>query len=120
MLSESDALLKEMIFDPVAERVKDRRDALLNLARFPRLGIEGWLKVEATRALLDRVEKIWNNGPDLIFNSLTICSSSLRGPLTVIRFTFLRDSNTARCRLIKGLPAFFSGAGRTFPLAWTD
>ena len=67
MLSESDALLKEMIFDPVAERVKDRRDALLNLARFPRLGIEGWLKVEATRALLDRVEKIWNNGPDLQF-----------------------------------------------------
>jgi len=67
MLSESDALLKEMIFDPVAERVKDRRDALLNLARFPRLGIEGWLKVEAIRALLDRVEKVWNKGPDLQF-----------------------------------------------------
>ena len=118
MLSESDALLKEMIFDPVAERVKDRRDALLNLARFPRLGIEGWLKVEATRALLDRVERCGTRVP--IFNSLTICLSSLRVPLTVIRFTFLRDSNTARCRLIKGLPAFFSGAGRTFPLAWTD
>ena len=64
MLSQSDAFLKEMIFDPVAERVKDRRDSLLSIARFPRLGIEGWLKVEATRALLDRVQKILNNGPD--------------------------------------------------------
>ena len=38
-----------------------------NIARFPRLGIEGWLKVEATRALLDRVAKILNNGPDFQF-----------------------------------------------------
>jgi len=65
MLSQSDAFLKERIFGPVAERVKDRRDSLLNIARFPRLGIEGWLKVEATRALLDRVKKILNNGPDI-------------------------------------------------------
>jgi hypothetical protein len=65
MLSQSDTFLKERVFDPVAQRVKERRDSLLNLARFPRLGIEGWLKVEATRALLDRVKNILNNGPDL-------------------------------------------------------
>ena len=46
---------------------RERRDALLKLARFSRLGIEGWLKVEAIRALLDRVEKVWNKGPDLQF-----------------------------------------------------
>lgn len=67
MASESDAFLKEMIFSPVAERVKDRRDSLLNVARFPRLGIEGWLKVEATRALADRVKRILNKGPDFQF-----------------------------------------------------
>ena len=65
--NSDDLFLKENVFDPVAERVKDRRDSLLNIARFPRLGIEGWLKVEATRALLDRVAKILNNGPDFQF-----------------------------------------------------
>ena len=65
MFLKEDAFLKQEVFDLIAERVKDRRDSLLHIARFPRLGIEGWLKVEAVRALSDRVEKILNTGPDL-------------------------------------------------------
>lgn len=67
MLSAGDALLKETIFSPVAERVKDRSSSLSEVARFPRLGVEGWLKVEAIKALSDRVTKVLNKGPDLQF-----------------------------------------------------
>jgi hypothetical protein len=62
----SDAFWKETVFRPVAERIGERgRDSLLNVARFPSSGIEGWLKVEATRALGDLVTAFQNNGPDL-------------------------------------------------------
>jgi hypothetical protein len=60
-----DALLKS-VFHLVAERVQDRGgDSLLNVARFLKSGIEGWLKVETARALGDRITKFQNNGPDL-------------------------------------------------------
>jgi hypothetical protein len=66
MPSEADTLfLREKVFVPVAERVKDRRDSLSGAARFLNSGIEGWLKVEAARALGDRVKKFCNTGPDL-------------------------------------------------------
>jgi hypothetical protein len=60
-----DAFLKEKVFGPVAKRVMDRADSLLRIARFPLTGIEGWLKVEAVRALGDLVQKLQNRGPDL-------------------------------------------------------
>jgi hypothetical protein len=63
---EQDTFLKEQVFRPVAERVKDRSDSLFGIARFPASGIEGWLKVEAVRALEHRVEKLQNIGPDLL------------------------------------------------------
>lgn len=66
MPSDADTLfLREKVFAPVAERVKDRRDSLSGVARFLNSGIEGWLKVEAARALGDRVKKFCNTGPDL-------------------------------------------------------
>jgi hypothetical protein len=67
MPSDADTLffLKKEVFVPVTERVKDRRDSLLHITRFPRSGIEGWLKVETARALGVRVKKLHNNGPDL-------------------------------------------------------
>jgi hypothetical protein len=52
-------------FRLVAERVKDRRDSLLSLTRFHHLGIEGWLKVEAVRALENRIKRLHNHAPDL-------------------------------------------------------
>jgi hypothetical protein len=65
MIADEDTFLKEKIFDPVAKRVMDGADSLLHLAKFPRSGIEGWLKVEAVRALADLVRKLQNKGPDL-------------------------------------------------------
>ena len=54
------------IFRLVAERVKDRSDSLLHTSKkFPRSGIEGWLKVEAARALGESVKKLKNRGPDI-------------------------------------------------------
>jgi hypothetical protein len=65
MSSQSvNALLIEN-FRLVAERVKDRRDSLLSVTRFRRLGIEGWFKVEAVRALGNRMKRLHNHGPDL-------------------------------------------------------
>lgn len=54
------------ICEPIFHRVKDRRESLSGLHRFLRLGIEGWLKVEAAAALGSRVEQIRSNGPDLV------------------------------------------------------
>jgi hypothetical protein len=56
--------LKEQLFDPVAKRLMSRDDSLMEVSRFPRTGIEGWLKVEAVAALGDYVEKLQNEGPD--------------------------------------------------------
>lgn len=65
MSADEDAFLKEKVFGPVAGRVKEKRDSLSRLTRFRSSGIEGWLKVEVTWALGDRVKKFLNNGPDL-------------------------------------------------------
>jgi hypothetical protein len=65
MSADQDAFLKEKVFGPVAERVKEKRDSLSRLTRFSRSGIEGWLKVETACALGDCVKKFLNNGPDL-------------------------------------------------------
>ena len=64
---EEDAFLREKVFAPVATRVRGRADSLLHIARFPRTGIEGWLKVEAVWALAEigLSAKPQNNGPDL-------------------------------------------------------
>jgi hypothetical protein len=53
------------VFAPVAERVIQRKDSLESLQRFPKSGIEGWLKVEAVVALGGLVCKLHNRGPDI-------------------------------------------------------
>ena len=60
-----DSFWREKIFCPVAKRVLDQADSLREIARFPKAGIEGWLKVEAVWALSDLVAKLQNKGPDL-------------------------------------------------------
>src|SRR5437868_6470460 len=68
MLGDADIrFLKENVFAPVAERVKDRRDSLSGIARFLSCGIgfEGWFKVEALGALGSQVKRLCNEGPDL-------------------------------------------------------
>jgi len=76
---------------------------LLSIARFPRLGIEGWLKVEATRALLDRVDKILNKGPDfrlcdglyVELKGATDCNSAYI--LTGLKYGTLADYERLAC-----------------------
>jgi hypothetical protein len=57
--------LKLEVFEPVANRVKGKRESLKHVRRFERSGIEGWFKVEAVAALGDRVVALQNKGPDL-------------------------------------------------------
>jgi len=63
--------IKEEILKPVIERVKLKKDSLRDLKRFKNLGIEGWLKVEAIAILNEKIEKIQNNGPDLLMRDGT-------------------------------------------------
>jgi hypothetical protein len=58
--------LKSDVFEPVAARIAERRDSLLNIKRFPRTGIEGWFKVEILAALGNIVKSLQNVGPDLL------------------------------------------------------
>jgi len=56
--------LKEDVFLPVVERVKERKESLRNMKRFSRSGIEGWFKVEIVAALGNKIKSIKNEGPD--------------------------------------------------------
>ena len=60
---EADAFLKEKVFGPVAQRVMDRADSLLHLARFPNSGIEGWLKGRSRPGARRSCTKILQQGP---------------------------------------------------------
>ena len=57
--------LKNKIFKPVAAWISERASSLSEIHRFPRCGIEAWLKVEAVYALSDMVKSVSNKGPDL-------------------------------------------------------
>jgi hypothetical protein len=82
------------ICEPIFHRVEDRRESLSGLHRFPRLGIEGWLKVEAAAALGSRVEQIRNNGPDLFVRyGDTIVMIELKAA-TDLNASYLRDGAT--------------------------
>jgi hypothetical protein len=59
-------VLKEDIFHPSAVRIQGKADSLKEIKRFPRTGIEGWLKVEIVAALGKKIEELKNQGPDLI------------------------------------------------------
>lgn len=61
--------LKSDFFLPVAKRIRERADSLREIQRFPRSGIEAWLKVEAVAALGRKVKAIKNRGPDLVMHS---------------------------------------------------
>jgi hypothetical protein len=57
--------LRIKVFEPVAGRVLQKADSLKSVKRFPRSGIEGWLKVEAVAALGSLVCRLQNRGPDI-------------------------------------------------------
>ena len=48
-----------------------RAGDLLEVKRFPRTGIEAWLKVQVVAALGERVRKLSNEGPDLLLDDGT-------------------------------------------------
>jgi len=58
--------LIDRIFEPVKKRVTGRADSLSEIRRLcANSGIEGWLKVEAVKALSCMVKSVNNQGPDL-------------------------------------------------------
>jgi len=59
--------LKNDILKPIAAHIKKKKDSLIELARFKNMGIEGWLKVEILAALGNKIKKVQNKGPDLVF-----------------------------------------------------
>ena len=59
------------VFEPVAERVIQRKDSLEYMQRFKMTGIEGWLKVETVAALGKLVNKLQNRGPDIVLEDGT-------------------------------------------------
>ena len=63
--------LEKDIFNPVAARIRQRADSLINIKRFPGTGIEGWLKVEVVAVLGQRVRRLQNKGPDLLLDDYT-------------------------------------------------
>jgi hypothetical protein len=73
-----DSYLRSVVFTPVLARVKMRAESLREVKRFPRTGIEGWLKVEVVAALgRERVRKLCNDGPDLLLNDGTDAGTRL-------------------------------------------
>lgn len=57
------------IFDIVARRVKEKSESLREAKRHKKMGLEGWLKVEAIAALGGKVRKVRNRGPDLVLEN---------------------------------------------------
>ena len=96
-------VLKEDIFHPVAARIRGKADSLKEIKRFPKTGIEGWLKVEAVAALGKKITALKNRGPDLTFeNDLQI---ELKAA-TDLNLAYIRDGALKyRC------PCLFLGDG---------
>jgi hypothetical protein len=61
--------LEREVFLFVARRIRSRADSLRALKRFPRSGIEGWLKVQVVAALGSLVKRLQNKGLDLLLAS---------------------------------------------------
>lgn len=61
--------IKADVFLPVAKRLRDRADSLREMRRFPRSGIEAWLKVEVVAALGQKVAALQNKGPDILLST---------------------------------------------------
>ena len=61
--------LKKIIFHPVAAKIRGKADSLKEIKRFPKTGIEGWLKVEVVAALGKKIIALKNQGPDLILKN---------------------------------------------------
>jgi hypothetical protein len=80
-------ILKAEVFEPVAERLKDKAESLKPVRKWERSGIEGWLKVEAVATLGDRVVALQNKGPDLLLR--------VRGCDVCVELKAATDCNTS-------------------------
>jgi hypothetical protein len=74
MISMGEEQLKS-IFQQIASRLESRRDSLSEIKKLENssngskgMGIEGWLQVEAVKALGEKIKKVQNRGPDLIID----------------------------------------------------
>lgn len=102
--------LRSVVFTPVLARVKRRAESLREVKRFPRTGIEGWLKVEVVAALGERVRKLCNDGPDLLLNDGTEAGTRLElKAATDFNRTYILEPLTTY-----GAPCLFLGDGSRF------
>jgi len=62
---------EEDIFRPVLLRLEHEAHSLHQIRRFRGGGIEGWFKVEVVAALASLVQRVCNNGPDLLLTDGT-------------------------------------------------
>ena len=95
--------LKKDVLLPVAKRLKKRADSLKQIKRFPKSGIEGWLKVEVVSVLGNKIIKLQNKGPDLLFTEDTQIEIKAA---TDFNLTYLRDG-----ALKYNSPCLFLGDG---------
>ena len=87
------------VLDPVARRVKSRRDSLTEFHRpeFRTVGLEGWFKVEAVKALGKLVKRISSRGPDLeLADGDSKVMIELKGAPD-LNLSYLRDGATKYC-----------------------
>ena len=96
--------LKKDIFDPVAERIRQKADSLRNIKRFPRAGIESWFKVEIVAVLGNRVRQVRNKGPDILFDDGT--EVEIKGATDFHKGFFVDPVRKYKC------PCLFLGDGK--------
>jgi hypothetical protein len=63
--------LNDDLFRPVLSRLQEEAHSLHEIRRFKGGGIEGWFKVEVVAALADLVQRVRNEGPDLLLSDGT-------------------------------------------------
>ncbi|NIT03469.1 hypothetical protein GTO10_00810 [Candidatus Saccharibacteria bacterium] len=100
--------LKKDVLEPIANHIKKKRDSLMELARFKNMGIEGWLKVEALAALGNKVKKVQNKGPDLVFEGPEGDIEIELKAATNFQLIWAKDG-----ALQDGVPCLFLGQGST-------
>jgi hypothetical protein len=111
--------LRSVVFAPVLARMKKRVGDLRNVKRFPRTGIEAWLKVQVVAALGERVRKLCNEGPDLLLDDGTDAGTGLelKAATDFNRAYFLEPLTKY------GIPCLFLGDGsrhESFPTSDHD
>jgi hypothetical protein len=111
--------LRSVVFAPVLEQMTRRAGDLRNVKKFPRTGIEAWLKVQVVAALGKRVRKLCAKGPDLLLDD----GSDVGTPLELKAATDFNRAYFLEPLKKYGVPCLFLGDGtrhKRFPASDHD